>query len=74
MSVLALLVVEKEHERRDGEEVEEMDTDRKSHKEGYEDDPSVRIRGVSLVVPLGHRPEYKGGEKGRHRVHLTLDS
>ena len=73
MAILSLLIIEHEHQRRNGEEVQEVDTDRKSHQERNEHDPSVGIWLVSLLIPLGHRPEDHGGEEGRHRIYLTFD-
>ena len=50
-----------------------MDTDGQSHQEGDEDDPTVGVRPVGLLVPLGHRPENEGGEQGRHGIDLAFD-
>ena len=72
MSVLPLLIIEHEHERRDRKQVQEMDSDGKTHKEGYKHDPSVGIRLVRLLVPLDHCPEHEGREKRRHRIDLAL--
>ena len=73
MTVFSLLIVEHEHQRRNGEEVQEVNSYRESHQERYEHDPSVGIRLVSLLIPLGHRPEDHGSEERRHRIYLTLD-
>ena len=73
MSAFPLLVIVKEDKGRDGKKVQKVDTDGKTHQKGYKDNPSVGIRLVSLLVPLGHRPEDQGCDKRRHRVNLTLD-
>ena len=72
-SVLVLAVVVHEHEGRDGQEVQKVDAYGKTHKEGYEHYPAVGMWLVGVVVPLCHRPEDKGGEKGRHRIDFALD-
>ena len=73
MSVLPLLIIEHEYESRDCKQIEEMDSDGKTHQERNQNDPSVRIWLIRLFVPLCHRPEDKGSEERRHRIHLTLD-
>ena len=50
-----------------------MYPDRKSHQEAYQDDPSVCMRGVSVVVPFRHEPEHQGCEEGGHRIYLRFD-
>ena len=50
-----------------------MYSDGKSHEERYQQYPSVCIWRIRLLVPSGHRPDYQGGEKRRHRIDLTLD-
>ena len=50
-----------------------MNANRQSHKEGNQYNPAVGAGAVSLLVPLCHRPEYNGGEEGRHRVNLSLN-
>ena len=74
MSVFPLFVIEHEDEGRNRKEIKQMDTDRQTHQEGYEDDPPVGIRSVGLVVPLCHRPEHQRSDKGRHGVHLSFHS
>ena len=72
MSVFSLLIIIKEDKGRNCQQVQQMDTDGKSHQEGNQHDPPVCIRSVSLLIPFGHCPENQGGEKGRHRIDLTL--
>ena len=63
MAVFPLLVIIHEHEGRNSKKIEEVDTDRKTHEEGDEHDPSVRIRLVRLLIPFRHGPEYKGRDQ-----------
>ena len=63
MTVLSLLVVEHEDKGRDGKEVQKMDSDRKSHKERDEHDPSVCVWSIRLLVPFYHSPENEGCEQ-----------
>ena len=63
MTVLPLLIIEHEHESRNRKQVEEVDSDGKTHQERYKHDPPVCIWLVSLLVPLDHRPEHQGCEE-----------
>ena len=45
------------------EKVQKVDADGEAHDEGDEHDPAVGVRRISLLVPLGHSPEYEGCEK-----------
>ena len=73
ISLVAALAVEPdEHQARYGEEIEQMDTYGKSHQEADQHYPAVGIWLVGLVVPFGHSPEHKGGEKGRHSIDFAF--
>ena len=71
--VFFLPVIIKENDGRDGQEVQQVHADGKTHQEGDQDDPAVGMRPVRLLVPLGHGPEDHGGEEGRHGIDLAFD-
>ena len=63
MPVSPFTIVEHEDKSRNRKEIQQMHPYRKSHQERYEDNPSVGIRRIRLLVPFGHRPEDDGGEQ-----------
>ncbi len=71
--ILILPVIVHEDESREGQEVQQMDPDRKAHQQGDQDDPTVGMGFVRLLVPLAHRPEDDRREQGRHRIDLAFD-
>ena len=73
VSVLTFPVIEHEHQRRNGQQIQKMHADGKPHQERNQHYPPVRIRSVSLLVPFRHRPEHHRGKKRRHRIDFALD-
>ena len=71
--ILPAAVVEHEHQRGDGQQVQEVHSNAEAHKESYQHYPAARMRLVSVVVPHGHGPEHKGSEERGHRIDFTLD-
>ena len=66
--LLVLLIIDKEYDGRDGQQVEQVDTDGQAHQEADEDEPAVGIRRIGLFFPFERRPEDHGGEERRHRI------
>ena len=71
--VVPFAVGEYEHNRRDAEEVEEMDRDADADDVGYQDEVAVGVRLVGAVLPLQDEPEDEGRAERRERVDLSLD-
>ena len=72
-AVFALAVVEHEHQRRDGQEVKEVDADAEAHQEGDEHYPAVGMRLVGNAVPFSHDPEDERGHQRTHGVDFAFD-
>ena len=72
LELVALEVVDR-HDGRDGEEVEQVDTNRQAHQVGNEHDPPQIARLFGAGLPLEDGPEDERREQGAQGVHLTLD-
>ena len=70
-------IINNQHHGRQGQQVQQVDTDGKACQIGDEHNPSVGVdvafRVIVLLVPSQDAPEHQGGEKRRHSVNLTLD-
>ena len=62
--VFAFFVVVHENKGRDGEQVEQVYTNGKTHEERNQHYPAHGVWLVGLFVPACHCPEYYGGEEG----------
>ena len=60
---LMFLVIDQEHDGRDGQQVEQVDADGEAHQEADEDQPTVGVRLVGLLLPFEACPEDDGGEE-----------
>ena len=58
---------------RDGEQVQEVDSDGEAHQVEDKDDPFVGAGFVRLLFPFEDGPEYEGGEESRGGVHFAFD-
>ena len=71
--VLVLPIVVHKHKRRNGQEVQEVDTYREAHQKRYQYYPAVRVGLVRLLIPLAHRPENESREQRGHSVNLAFN-
>ena len=62
-----------EHQRRNGQQVEDVDADRKAHHVGNQDDPARRVGLVGLLFPFEHQPHHECREHRREGVYLAFD-
>ena len=68
-----MLVAIHEHDGRNAQQVEQVDTDTKAGKERDEHEPAVAVRLVGTLLPLEYQPEHYRREHGRVGVNLSLD-
>ena len=62
------------HNRRDAQQVEQMDGYRNADSVGYGYQIAVGVRVVAAVLPFQDKPENQGRTERRERIHLALDS
>ena len=70
---LETAVAEDEHDRRDTEQVQEMDRHADTDDIGYQDQITVGPGEVGAIFPLQYQPEDQRGAEAREGVDLTLD-
>ena len=68
------LIVVNQHNGRDTQQVQQVDTDTQSHQIGNQHNPTVGMRGISHRFPFQDQPEYQGRKQRRIGIYLSFDS